>query len=148
MVLSYYKVAEQPFGVTPDPRFLFMSRTHREAVASVFHGINAGRGFTASIAEPGMGKTTRPVVTTLQFDDSKVIFIQPKQTLYWISLQYFGYDAETLASFRELNRWLADPRRLNPGQKLRLPDPKSFSRTSHSSAGPITLGTVSRTEKP
>jgi general secretion pathway protein A len=58
MVLNYYQLAEQPFGVTPDPRFLFSSATHREAIASVLYGVKAGRGFTALIAEPGMGKTT------------------------------------------------------------------------------------------
>jgi general secretion pathway protein A len=58
MVLNYYQLAEQPFGVTPDPRFLYLSATHREAVASVFYSVNSGRGFTALIAEPGMGKTT------------------------------------------------------------------------------------------
>jgi type II secretory pathway predicted ATPase ExeA/phage tail protein X len=58
MVLNYYKLAEQPFGVTPDPRFLYLSPTHREAMASVLYGVKAGRGFTALIAEPGMGKTT------------------------------------------------------------------------------------------
>jgi general secretion pathway protein A len=58
MVLDYYKLAEQPFGVTPDPRFLYLSETHREAMASVQHSIGSGRGFTALIAEPGMGKTT------------------------------------------------------------------------------------------
>jgi general secretion pathway protein A len=58
MVLNYYKLAEQPFGVTPDPRYLFMSLTHREALASATYGVTAGRGFTALIAKPGMGKTT------------------------------------------------------------------------------------------
>jgi general secretion pathway protein A len=58
MVLKYYKLAEQPFGVTPDPRFLYLSATHREAMASLLHGVRSGRGFTALIAEPGMGKTT------------------------------------------------------------------------------------------
>jgi type II secretory pathway predicted ATPase ExeA len=58
MVLDFYKLSEQPFGVTPDPRFLFLSPTHREALASVQYGVNAGRGFTALIARPGMGKTT------------------------------------------------------------------------------------------
>jgi type II secretory pathway predicted ATPase ExeA len=58
MVLDYYNLAEQPFGVTPDPRYLFLSPTHREALASVVYGVNAGRGFTALIAKPGMGKTT------------------------------------------------------------------------------------------
>jgi general secretion pathway protein A len=58
MVLNYYKLAEQPFGVTPDPRFLFMSATHREAMASLLYAVKSGRGFTGLIAEPGMGKTT------------------------------------------------------------------------------------------
>jgi type II secretory pathway predicted ATPase ExeA len=58
MVLDYYKLAEQPFGVTPDPRYLYLGSTHREALASALYGVNAGRGFTALIAKPGMGKTT------------------------------------------------------------------------------------------
>ncbi len=58
MVLDYYKLREQPFGVTPDSRYLFLSATHREALASLLYGIEAGRGFIALIAKPGMGKTT------------------------------------------------------------------------------------------
>ncbi len=58
MVLDYYKLAEQPFGVTPDPRYLYLSATHREAMASALYAVSAGRGFTALIAAPGMGKTT------------------------------------------------------------------------------------------
>ncbi len=58
MVLDFYKLREQPFGVTPDPRYLYLSLTHREALASLRYGIAAGRGFMALIAEPGMGKTT------------------------------------------------------------------------------------------
>ncbi len=43
MVLNYYQLAEQPFGVTPDPRFLYLSATHREAMlASVLvRGVKA-----------------------------------------------------------------------------------------------------------
>ncbi|HLB87166.1 MAG TPA: AAA family ATPase, partial [Terriglobales bacterium] len=58
MFLEFYKLREQPFGVTPDPRFLYLSPTHREALASLFYGIETGRGFLALVAEPGMGKTT------------------------------------------------------------------------------------------
>jgi general secretion pathway protein A len=58
MFLDYYHLREQPFGVTPDPRFLYLSQTHREALASLYYGVEAGRGFLALIAEPGMGKTT------------------------------------------------------------------------------------------
>ncbi|HKN73652.1 MAG TPA: AAA family ATPase [Candidatus Acidoferrum sp.] len=58
MYLDYYKLAEQPFGVTPNPRYLYLSSTHREAMASIWHGVTENRGFTAMIAHPGMGKTT------------------------------------------------------------------------------------------
>src|SRR5205807_4103791 len=58
MYLQYYGFKEQPFGVTPDPRFLYLSPAHREALASLYYGIDATRGFIALIARPGMGKTT------------------------------------------------------------------------------------------
>jgi general secretion pathway protein A len=58
MVLDYYKLREHPFGVTPDSRFLFMSATHREALASLLYGVQEGCGFLALIAKPGLGKTT------------------------------------------------------------------------------------------
>lgn len=58
MFLSYYGLVEQPFGVTPDARFLYMSASHREALASLQYGIETGRGFLALVAGPGMGKTT------------------------------------------------------------------------------------------
>lgn len=58
MYLEFYGLREEPFGVTPDPRFLYLSSEHREALASIYYGIEAGRGFMALIAVPGMGKTT------------------------------------------------------------------------------------------
>ena len=54
MFLDFYHLREQPFGVTPDPRYLYLSRTHREALASLFYGVEMGRGFLALIAQPGM----------------------------------------------------------------------------------------------
>lgn len=58
MVLDFFKLKEQPFGVSPDPRFLYFGAAHREAMASALYGVSTGRGFTAIIAYPGMGKTT------------------------------------------------------------------------------------------
>jgi len=58
MFLNYFGLKEQPFGVTPDPRFLYLSAAHREALASLYYGIEANRGFLGLIARPGMGKTT------------------------------------------------------------------------------------------
>ncbi len=58
MFLEFYKLKEQPFGVTPDPAYLYLSRTHREALASLYYAIQTDCGFAALIAAPGMGKTT------------------------------------------------------------------------------------------
>ena len=58
MVLDYFKLREQPFGVTPDARYLFLSSTHKEALGCLLYGIDAGCGFLALIASPGLGKTT------------------------------------------------------------------------------------------
>lgn len=56
--LDFFQLSEEPFGDTPDTRFLYLSPTHREALASLIWGIEANRGFVALIAKPGMGKTT------------------------------------------------------------------------------------------
>jgi general secretion pathway protein A len=58
MFLEYFGLIEQPFGVTPDPRFLHMGAKHREALASLVYGTDTHRGFLALIAQPGMGKTS------------------------------------------------------------------------------------------
>lgn len=58
MFLDFYGLREQPFGVTPNPRYLYHSPVHREALASLIYGVEADLGFAALIAEPGMGKTT------------------------------------------------------------------------------------------
>ena len=58
MYLKFYGLREEPFGATPDPRFLYASPTYQEAQATLEYGIRSGRGFTALIARPGMGKTT------------------------------------------------------------------------------------------
>jgi general secretion pathway protein A len=58
MFLDFYHLGEQPFGVTPDPRFLYLGPGHREALASLAYGIRAYRGFDALIAPAGMGKTS------------------------------------------------------------------------------------------
>ncbi len=58
MFLEYFGFQQDPFGATPDPRCLYLSGTHREALASLEYGFLGNRGFTAMIAPPGMGKTT------------------------------------------------------------------------------------------
>ncbi len=56
--LQHYGLNEQPFGVTPDPRFLYFGPQHRQALAALNYGTESNRGFLTLIARPGMGKTS------------------------------------------------------------------------------------------
>jgi type II secretory pathway predicted ATPase ExeA len=58
VIAQYYGLNEEPFGVTPDPRFVYFGSAHREALASLIYGLESNRGFVALIAKPGMGKTS------------------------------------------------------------------------------------------
>ena len=56
--LDHFGLAEQPFGVTPDPRFLYLGPKHRQALTALNYGTDLNRGFLTLIAPPGMGKTS------------------------------------------------------------------------------------------
>ena len=56
--LQHFGLSEQPFGVTPDPRFLYLGPKHKQAVATLNYGTELNRGFLTLIAQPGMGKTS------------------------------------------------------------------------------------------
>ncbi len=58
MFLEYYGLNEQPFGVTPDPRFLYLGTKHLQALTALTYGTESNRGFLTLIAKPGMGKTS------------------------------------------------------------------------------------------
>src|ERR1700736_7010711 len=57
LLYEWYGILENPFGVTPNLRYLYESKTHAEARSSLIVGIESGIGFQALIAPPGMGKT-------------------------------------------------------------------------------------------
>jgi general secretion pathway protein A len=58
MYLDYYQLRKKPFHVTPDPEFLYLSPSHREALASIIHGVEQRKGFIEVTGEVGTGKTT------------------------------------------------------------------------------------------
>jgi general secretion pathway protein A len=58
MYESFFNLKENPFGTTPDPRFLYKSKAHREALAYLAYGIFRKKGFLAVTGEVGIGKTT------------------------------------------------------------------------------------------
>jgi general secretion pathway protein A len=58
MYLEYFGFKETPFSIAPDPRYLFMSERHREALAHLLYGIQSEGGFVLLTGEVGTGKTT------------------------------------------------------------------------------------------
>lgn len=58
MYLSFFGLAEKPFNTTPDPKFLYLSPGHREALAQLIYGVREHRGFIVLTGEVGTGKTT------------------------------------------------------------------------------------------
>ena len=55
---KYFGLTEKPFSIAPDPRYLFMSEQHREALAHLVYGVGEGGGFVLLTGEVGTGKTT------------------------------------------------------------------------------------------
>lgn len=58
MYLDFYQFSQRPFNLTPDPRFLFYSERHREALNHMLYGVQERKGFIQITGEVGAGKTT------------------------------------------------------------------------------------------
>jgi len=58
MYLDYFGLKERPFSIAPDPRYLYMSERHREALAHLLYGVSGQGGFIVLTGEVGTGKTT------------------------------------------------------------------------------------------
>jgi len=65
MYEAFYGLREDPFSLTPDPRFLWLSETHQEGLATLYYGISRRKGFVLLTGDVGAGKTTL-LRTTLQ----------------------------------------------------------------------------------
>ena len=55
---EHFGLIREPFNITPDPSFLYLSESHREALAQLVYGIKSRRGFVVLTGEVGTGKTT------------------------------------------------------------------------------------------
>lgn len=69
MYLNFYGLKENPFSLTPDSHFLFMSRKHREAMAHLKYGLQECKGFILITGEIGAGKTTLCRALMKELDD-------------------------------------------------------------------------------
>lgn len=81
MYESFFGLKECPFNVTPDPRFLYLSRHHQDALSSLLYGVQSRRGFMQLSGEIGAGKTTISRMLLSKLQSEKVhtsLVINPK----------------------------------------------------------------------
>ena len=76
---TYYEFQASPFTLSPDPRFLFLSRRHREALAGLKYAVRDGKGFAVLTGEVGTGKTTlvHALLSELGTDAASALVFNP-----------------------------------------------------------------------
>ena len=76
MYAHFYQLSENPFNLTPDPKFHYVNESTREAMASLMHGIKSRKGFITLIAEAGTGKTTllKRIVDEIE-GETQIVFV-------------------------------------------------------------------------
>jgi general secretion pathway protein A len=109
MYEAFYGLVGSPFSLTPDPRFLYFSRQHREAYEHVLYAVQRGEGFVQITGEVGTGKTTlcRAVLQNLPDSCSSALILNPVMTslqLLRAILRELGQEAKGTDRCRLLER--------------------------------------------
>ena len=83
MYERFFGLSRDPFSIAPDPRYLFMSERHREALAHLLYGVGAGGGFVLLSGDIGTGKTTvcRCFLEQIPADCHVAYIFNPKLTV-------------------------------------------------------------------
>jgi len=98
MYRDFFGLKENPFNVTSDPSFLFLSRIHKEAFAHLLYGIRERKGFLEITGEVGAGKTTlcRALLHQLDCNTKTALVFNstlPEMQLFQSILDDFGIEA-------------------------------------------------------
>ncbi len=77
---EYFSFSQSPFSISPDPRFLYLTAQHREALAHLVHGISSHNGFVLLTGDVGVGKTTlcRSLLKQLPDNTDVAYVLNPK----------------------------------------------------------------------
>jgi len=101
MYERYYGLRERPFDLTPNPRYLFLSAKHREALSHLHYGICGRKGITVLIGEAGTGKTTLVHTALEQHRDEKTCTVYLSNPLLarneFFEFLAWGYGLDTSA---------------------------------------------------
>ena len=120
MYTAFYGLYEKPFSLSPDPRYLFFSNGHREALAHLRYGIEEGEGFIAVTGEVGTGKSTlcRALIGGFGPETEVALLFNPPRSateLLQSIAQEFGLEPaghQRHALNDQLNRFLLDRKKL------------------------------------
>jgi general secretion pathway protein A len=118
MYLEHFNLSERPFSITPNPRFLYMSECHREALAHLVYGLGEGGGFVQLTGEVGTGKTSlcRCLLEQVPDNVDLAVVLNPKVTAFELiatvcdelGITYQVEDASIKKLTDVLNRYLLD----------------------------------------
>ena len=133
MYLEFYGLKEKPFNATPDPKFLYLTPGHREALAQLVYGVEEQKGFLVLTGEVGTGKTTL-IQTLLQKLDSNtaVAFVFNSSLtfdeVFEYALQDYGVKVEGSRVQRliALNNYLIERRRAGQNTVLILDEAQNL----------------------
>ncbi len=135
MYLNFYGFNEAPFGPTPDPKFLFQSTRHREALAQLIYGVSERKGFIVLTGEIGTGKTTllRALLGRLT-GDMPVAYVHnsalPIEGLLEYVLQDWGVKSTATTQAQrlcELNEFLIEQHRQGSSPVLVIDEAQNLS---------------------
>ena len=137
MYNAYFGFREKPFKLVPNPEYLFLSRSHEDALAYLNYAISQGEGFVEITGEVGTGKTTLCRAFLESLDDSTVaayIFnpkLSPKQLIRSINDEFgIAYDTDdTKDLIDKLNRFLLQKRQERKKVIILIDEAQNLSET-------------------
>jgi general secretion pathway protein A len=135
MYLQFYGLRETPFSPTPDPKFLFQSTRHREALAQLLYGVRERKGFIVLTGEIGTGKTTLLRTLLARLDrDTHVAYVHNSalgiEGLLEYMLQDWGLKSSGTTHAQrlfELNEFLIDQHRQGLSPVLVIDEAQNLS---------------------
>ena len=138
MYTAFYGLREKPFALSPDPRFLYLAGSHREALAHLLYGIEQGEGFIAVTGEVGTGKTTlcRTLLERLDRDTELAFLFNPSRTaleLLQSICAEFGLPAEGLTRrslMTQLDAFLVEQKRRGRRALLIIDEAQTLSENT------------------
>lgn len=133
--LEFLGLRENPFSITADPTFLYLSKKHREALSHMVYGIRERKGFVEITGEIGTGKTTlcKALVRHLDATTKTALILQPglsKLQLLQSVVQDFGMNpmrANRLDLFNQINQFLLEQASLGNNIVLVIDEAQNLS---------------------